>query len=153
MNFAQLASLSAALLFTSLAFGQQVAPAGGASPAAPMAAAAAGEMETGTAAWYGRKFAGRRTASGQSFNPNALTAAHKPLPFGTRVKVTNGRNNRSVVVTINDRGPTAANRVIDVSQAVARKLGFVRAGLTEVKLEVVGQSTWRQGKRAKHGKG
>ena len=149
MRIAQLSALSAALLFASLAFGQQTAPPVGAPPAAPTATPASGEAETGTAAWYGQKFAGRRTASGRSFNPSALTAAHKTLPFGTRVKVTNNRNNRSVVVTINDRGPTAADRIVDVSQAAARKLGFVRAGLTEVKLEVVGQSPWRHGKQSK----
>ena len=100
----------------------------------------------GTAAWYGRKFAGRRTASGQRFNPAALTAAHPTLPFGTRVKVTNQANQRSVVVTINDRGPTSPGRVIDVSLAAARRLGFVRAGLTEVTLEVVGQAKARDAK-------
>ena len=90
----------------------------------------------GVAAWYGHKFAGRRTASGKRFNPNALTAAHPTLPFGTRVNVTNTRNNRSVLVTINDRGPTSPKRMLDVSAAAAKKLGFVRAGLTDVKLEI-----------------
>ena len=90
----------------------------------------------GVAAWYGHKFAGRRTASGKRFNPNAMTAAHPTLPFGTRVNVTNTRNNRNVLVTINDRGPTSPKRMLDVSVAAAKKLGFVRAGLTEVKLEI-----------------
>ena len=116
------------------------------APAAPAAAPAAADDMAGTAAWYGRKFAGRRTASGQRFNPAALTAAHPTLPFGTRVKVTNQANQRSVVVTINDRGPTSPGRVIDVSLAAARRLGFVRAGLTEVTLEVVGQAKARDAK-------
>lgn len=116
------------------------------APAAPAAAPAAAADMAGTAAWYGRKFAGRRTASGQRFNPAALTAAHPTLPFGTRVKVTNQANQRSVVVTINDRGPTSPGRVIDVSLAAARRLGFVRAGLTEVTLEVVGQAKARDAK-------
>ena len=90
----------------------------------------------GVAAWYGHNFAGRRTASGKRFNPNALTAAHPTLPFGTRVNIINTKNNRSVVVTINDRGPTSPRRMLDVSVAAAKKLDFVRAGLTDVKLEI-----------------
>lgn len=115
--------------------------------AAPSAPPAAADNMSGVAAWYGSKFAGRRTASGQRFNPAALTAAHPTLPFGTRVKVTNQKNQRSVVVTINDRGPTSPGRIIDVSLAAAKRLGFVRAGLTEVTLEVVGQAPARGTKR------
>ena len=117
--------------------------------AAPSAAvrsssAAANDAMSGTAAWYGSRFNGRKTASGQRFNSSALTAAHPSLPFGSRVKVTNTKNNRSVVVVINDRCPTSPGRIIDMSQAAAKRLGFTRSGLTDVKLEVVGQSKMRR---------
>ena len=85
-----------------------------ATPAAT-ASAGAGAAESGKIAWYGRKFAGRKTASGQAFNPEALTMAHKTLPFGTKVKITNPKNNKSVIVRVNDRGPTQADRIGDVS--------------------------------------
>ncbi|MBK7742494.1 MAG: septal ring lytic transglycosylase RlpA family protein [Betaproteobacteria bacterium] len=91
----------------------------------------------GLAAYYSHRLHGRRTASGQVFDQQKLTAAHPTLPFGTMVKVTDTRNNRSVVVRINDRGPTQAGRVIDLSRAAAAKLGMIRAGLVPVKLEVV----------------
>jgi rare lipoprotein A len=103
---------------------------------------------SGTAAWYGRKFNGRRTASGQRFNAGAMTAAHPSLAFGTRVRVTNTSNKRSVVVVINDRGPTTPGRILDVSQAAAKKLGFTRAGTAQVTLEVVGQSARNRSKRS-----
>jgi rare lipoprotein A len=80
---------------------------------------------------------GRRTASGERFNNSALTTAHQTLRFGTRVRVTNAKNKRSVILRVNDRGPTQPNRILDVSRAAAQRLGFIRAGLTEVKLEVV----------------
>ena len=83
----------------------------------------------GVASVYSHE-SGSKTASGQRLNPGALTAAHRTLPFGTRVKVTNNRNGRSVVVTINDRGPFVRGRVIDVTPAAARELGF--SGLTRV---------------------
>ena len=110
------------------------------SPAAPAATAltgAVGETQTGLAAYYGRRLQGRRTASGERFNNNALTTGHQTLPFGTLVRITNPKNNRSVVLRVNDRGPTQPNRIVDVTQRAARILGFTRAGLTEVKLEVV----------------
>ena len=94
--------------------------------------------ESGKIAWYGQKFAGRKTASGEAFNPGAMTMAHKTLPFGTRVKVTNPNNNKSVTVRVNDRGPTAPDGVGDVSYAAARKLGMLKSGVIEAKLEVVG---------------
>jgi rare lipoprotein A len=79
---------------------------------------------------------GSRTASGQQLNPQALTAAHRTLPFGTKVRVTNKSNGRSVVVTVNDRGPFVRGRVIDVTPAAARQLGF--SGLTHVSVDVGG---------------
>lgn len=100
----------------------------------------AADAEAGNVAYYGQKFAGRKTASGERFNPQALTMAHKTLPFGSLVKVTNDKNNRSVVVRVNDRGPTTEGRVGDVSLAAARKLNMVRSGVVSAKLEVVGQA-------------
>jgi rare lipoprotein A len=108
-----------------------------AAVAAPAVQAATGSVESGKIAWYGRKFAGRRTASGEVFDPDALTMAHKTLPFGTKVKVTNLKNKKSVTVRVNDRGPTQADRVGDVSLAAANKLGMVRSGVVEAELEVV----------------
>jgi rare lipoprotein A len=86
----------------------------------------------------GDRYAGRRTASGERVQSGAFTAAHKSLPFGTMVRVTNRRNNKSVVVRINDRGPFVRGRVIDVTPAGARALGF--SGLAPVSLSVVGRS-------------
>ena len=98
-------------------------------PAAP--------AQTGLASYYHGAFHGRRTASGETFNRHALTAAHKTLPFGTLVRVINLRNERSVVLRVNDRGPLKKNRVIDVTPRAARELGFLAHGMTRVKLEVV----------------
>jgi rare lipoprotein A len=92
----------------------------------------------GMASWYGARFAGHRTASGERFNPGDLTAAHRTLPFGTRVRVTDAEGD-SVVVRINDRGPFARGRVIDLSQAAARELGLTRAGSGKVTLAVLDQ--------------
>ncbi len=80
---------------------------------------------------------GRTTASGESFDPDRLTAAHRTLPFGTRVRVTNLENGRSVVVTITDRGPFRRGRVIDVSGRAARRLGFAAQGVARVRLDVL----------------
>ena len=82
----------------------------------------------GLASWYGPGFHGRRTASGERFNTGALTAAHRYWPFGTRVRVTNKRNGRSVVVRINDRGPYCGGRVIDLSHASAQAIGLAGVG-------------------------
>ena len=91
---------------------------------------------SGVASWYGPKFAGRRTASGERFDPSEMTAAHRTLPFGTRVRVTNAAG-KSVVVRINDRGPFHGGRVIDLSQAAAAELGLVRAGSGRVELALL----------------
>jgi rare lipoprotein A len=112
------------------------APAAAPPPASAPAPAAAG-VERGKLAWYGSKFAGRKTASGQRYDPNALTMAHKTLPFGTRVKVTNLANQRSVELKVNDRGPTQADRIGDVSYAAARRLGMVRAGVIDAEVTVL----------------
>ncbi|MCS6965914.1 MAG: septal ring lytic transglycosylase RlpA family protein [Candidatus Kapabacteria bacterium] len=91
----------------------------------------------GFASFYGREFAGRPTASGEIYAPEALTAAHRTLPFGTRLRVTNLRNGRSVIVRINDRGPQHPERVIDLSEAAARALEMLREGVVEVECEVL----------------
>jgi len=138
---------SAVIVAPAFVFAQTAAPSGAPpapAPAAPMAAPAAPAATSsaslnGKLAWYGRKFAGRKTASGERFNPDALTMAHKTLPFGTMVKVTNPRNGKSVTLRVNDRGPTQADRVGDVSLAAARALGMVRAGVIEAELQVVAE--------------
>lgn len=91
----------------------------------------------GLASWYGPELAGRRTASGERFNPADYTAAHRSLPFGSKVRVTSVVSGRSVVVRINDRGPFARARVIDVSQAAARELGLVASGSGQVRLQLL----------------
>lgn len=92
---------------------------------------------TGLASWYGPGFHGRRTANGEKFNQNELTAAHKTLPFNTRVRVTSVSNGQSVIVTINDRGPYVRGRMIDLSSAAARAIGLRGRGVGKVKLEVL----------------
>lgn len=147
--------LSVALAVLGLAFPfatRAQAPAAPASPAAVTAPAAAAPVAPaagmeGLAAYYSNRLDGRKTASGQVFDQAKLTAAHPTLPFGTMVKVTNTKNNRSVVVRINDRGPTQAGRVIDLSRAAASKLGMLRSGLAPVKLEVVKDAPARQAKK------
>lgn len=91
----------------------------------------------GMASWYGRPYHGRRTASGQIYNMYRMTAAHPTLPFGTRVAVTNLENGRTVIVTINDRGPFKGGRVIDLSRKAASKLGFLHQGLTRVGMHII----------------
>lgn len=96
-----------------------------------------GQVQTGKASFYADKFEGSPTASGEKYKHSKLTAAHKTLPFGTKVKVTNLGNNQTVEVTINDRGPYVENRVIDLSKSAAEKLGFINQGIAEVKVEVI----------------
>ena len=91
--------------------------------------------ETGVASYYAHKYHGRTTANGERFDMNDMTAAHKTLPFGTRVRVTNLNNGKSVTVRINDRGPFVKGRVIDLSLAAAKKLDMVGPGLAEVRLQ------------------
>ena len=94
------------------------------------------DIPDGVASWYGPGFAGRKTASGERFDPTEYTAAHRTLPFGSRVRVT--RNGRSVVVRINDRGPFSGGRVIDLSQAAAEQIGLRSAGSGRVELALLG---------------
>jgi rare lipoprotein A len=91
----------------------------------------------GAASWYGPKFQGRRTASGEKFDKEDLTAAHPTLPFDTLVRVTNESNGKSVVVRINDRGPFAGKRIIDLSQRAAQVIGLMKTGVGPVKLDVL----------------
>jgi rare lipoprotein A (peptidoglycan hydrolase) len=100
---------------------------------------AVGNIIRGRAVWYGKDWHGKATASGQRFNRHKLTAAHRTLPLGAKVRVTNERNGKSVVVRINDRGPYGKDRrrIIDLSEAAARKLDYLDAGWTEVTIEVL----------------
>jgi len=101
------------------------------------AAGPAGKSQAGMASYYHDRFHGRQTASGARYNKGDLSAAHKTLPLGTRVRVTDSRNGRSVVVRINDRGPYARGRVIDLSRAAANQIGLVSKGVSRVTLEVL----------------
>ena len=92
---------------------------------------------SGKASWYGPGFHGRLTANGERYNQYALTAAHRSLPFGTRVRVTNMNNDRSVVVRINDRGPFIRGRVIDLSTAAANNIGMIHHGVVPVRVQVI----------------
>jgi len=99
---------------------------------------ARGYRQRGTASWYGDKFHGRRTSSGEIYNMYAMTAAHKTLPLGTVVRVRNLNNRRSATVRINDRGPFVRSRIIDLSYAAAKKLGMLGPGTAEVEIEAIG---------------
>ena len=166
MSFRLLAASSAALILalTPLAQAQTAAapasaptavapaPAPAAAPAAAAVAkalASSGDVTEGKVAHYGRKFNGRKTASGERFNSGAMTMAHKTLPFGTLVKVTNLANKRSVVVRVNDRGPSTPDRVGDLTSAAGKKIRMMRSGVVDAKLEVVGMSKKRMGKPGK----
>ncbi|PNK61597.1 septal ring lytic transglycosylase RlpA family protein [Psychrobacter sp. FDAARGOS_221] len=93
--------------------------------------------QSGRASWYGGKFHGRKTASGERFNMHSLTAAHPSLPFNTLLKVTNTSNGQSVIVKVNDRGPFHGNRVLDLSYGAAKKIGLVSRGIANVTIERV----------------
>ncbi len=142
-------SLAAALLAMLLALAGAACGKGGREPQvwSPPRPAPAPEAprrpqkvrgQEGLASWYGKKFHGRTTASGERYDMHALTAAHRTLPFGTRVRVTNLANGRRVVVRINDRGPFIRGRIIDLSYAAARQVGMVQAGVARVRVEVLG---------------
>lgn len=105
----------------------------------PLTAIAAepGYKQKGVASFYADRFHGRKTASGVRYDKGALTAAHKSLPLGTKVRVTNLKNGDSVEVEINDRGPHVKGRVVDLSKAAARELGMMSAGLVKVQVEVI----------------
>ena len=107
------------------------------APVRPLPASKLIEVVQGAASWYGPGFYGRTTANGERFRKGTLTAAHRTLPFGTKVRVTNLSNGRSVVVRINDRGPFKYHRVIDLAHGAASKLRMMQAGEVPVKLEIL----------------
>ncbi|EQB17766.1 septal ring lytic transglycosylase RlpA family protein [Novosphingobium lindaniclasticum] len=149
------APASSAIAEAKLAPAKAVAEATTSAPAAIIAAPAAAtpvaalpqsldqdaqnyaEIKGGTASFYGRELRGNRTASGERFNPDDLTAAHPSLPFGTMLRVTNPRTGDSVMVRVNDRGPFHSNRVIDLSEAAAKEIGIARMGSGKVELAVL----------------
>jgi rare lipoprotein A len=93
--------------------------------------------EIGFASFYNDKFEGKITASGQVYDQRKLTAAHRTLPFNTRIRVTNLKNKRAIIVIVNDRGPFAKDRILDLSKAAAIKLGFIKNGVTKISLEIL----------------
>ena len=127
INLKLTVALGAALIFSSFHFGNSQALADESRTLATV----------GEASWYGGKFHGRTTASGEPFDMNQLTAAHRSLPFGSRVRVTNQATKDSVVVRINDRGPYAGNRIIDLSRGAAKAVRLIGPGVAPVKLEVL----------------
>jgi rare lipoprotein A len=116
-------------------------PAAEARPAEPL-------TEVGEASYYGPEFNGRRTASGERFDPNSNTAAHRNLPLGTTARVTNLANGRSATVHVRDRGPHARGRIIDVSPATARQLGMQQQGTAPVKVQPLNQPHQQAGQEA-----
>ena len=113
--------------------------AAGVTLAAPAYADLGGNLpaRTVTASWYGGEFSGRMTASGSRFDPRGLTAAHRTLPFGTKIRVTNPRTGASVLVTVTDRGPYCGRRELDLSKAAAREVGILMRGVAPVVVEVL----------------
>lgn len=131
-------SVFAATILFSLTNGALAQSATGYESSAGSTGAASGKI-----AWYGSKFNGRKTVSGERLNARAMTMAHKTLPFGTRVRVTNLKTHKSVILRVNDRGPSSPDLVGDVTLAAAKKLGMGRSGIVEAKLEVVGRTPKR----------
>ena len=122
-------------LFLILSFSSCSSLFGNKKDASATTAKAGEHSETGIASYYGDKYEGRPTASGEKLNQKLLTAAHRTLPFGTMVTITNLKNGKKIRVRINDRGPFKKERIIDVTRKGAEMLDFVRDGLTEVKIE------------------
>lgn len=129
-------ALNSAIEYEALPAAEPVPVPVKAEPPKPPAPAVV-SVSTGQASWYGPGFFGNRTANGEVFRPGTLTAAHRTLPFGTKVRVTNLWNGRSAVVRINDRGPFHGARVIDLAHGAASQLGLMVSGVAEVKLEVL----------------
>jgi rare lipoprotein A len=98
---------------------------------------ASGHSDTGQASYYGNEFHGRKTANGERFDQGKLTAAHRSLPFGTRVKVTNTQNGKTVVVRVNDRGPFVKGRIIDLSSSAFKSIASLNAGVVPVRIQVM----------------
>lgn len=106
-----------------------------------------GQKFHGVSAWYGQRLHGNRTSDGGRFDMNKMTAAHRTLPFGTRVRVTNERNGKSVVLTITDRGPSSRRYIIDISRGAAERIGMRRAGIAPVTVEILELPGRGKGKR------
>jgi rare lipoprotein A len=134
-NTSRLALIPSRILFTLLLVSSFVACSGNRRPSTPASPGNVGApAQKGFASWYGPRFHGRKTASGERYDMNALTAAHPSLPFGTLVDVRNVRTGRSVTVRINDRGPFSKNRIIDLSYAAAREVDVVGPGTAYVEI-------------------
>lgn len=127
---------AAAICVAAPAGGERVRVDAHASHAVPVARAPEW-TQNGRVSWYGPGFHGRRTANGEVFDTNELTMAHRTLPFGTEVRVTNLSNGRSVVLRVNDRGPYVRGRIADLSHAAATRLGFVDDGVTRARIELI----------------
>ena len=108
----------------------------------PLAVIPEEKCHIGMASWYGQEFQGNTTANGEAYDLNGFTAAHPTLPFGTTIRITNLKNSKKILLRVNDRGPTVKHRLIDVSWAAAKRLGFVRSGTTPVRVEVVTYPKW-----------
>jgi rare lipoprotein A len=106
------------------------------------------DSKIGVASWYGEKFQGNPTASGEIFDMNGLSAANKELPLGTTIKVINLKNRRTLILKVNDRGPYIPGRFLDVSKQAAKELGFMHAGLAKVHMEVIRYPKWYLQKQA-----
>lgn len=106
--------------------------------AAPATTTETASIAQGVASYYADIFQGRRTANGERYDKNKLTAAHRTLPFGTNIKITRNDNRQSVVVRVNDRGPHTQGRMLDISRAAAEKIGLIRAGKASVTMEIIG---------------
>ena len=116
---------------------QPNAPVQTATVVAPKPVKKAKPYEIGPASWYGKFFHGKQTASGETYNMYEMTAAHPELPLGTRVKVTNLHNDKTIIVRVNDRGPLVPGRIIDLSYGAAKELGFEEKGVQKVRLDIV----------------
>lgn len=108
-----------------------------------------GQTQTGKASFYADRFEGHLTASGDKYHANKLTAAHRTLPFGTRIRVTNLGNNKTVEVVVNDRGPYVDGRIIDLSKSAAEKLGYIVQGIADVRIDVLDAGSGRVSTEAK----
>jgi rare lipoprotein A len=131
--------IALAFLALSLPIGGALAtvPFGGPPEDAPLPIEQDPSVEEGVVSWYGPRFHNRPTASGETFDANDYTMAHPTLPFGTKVRVTNLRNGRSVTVRVNDRGPYAGRRIADLSHAAAARIGMVSRGIARARIEVL----------------
>jgi len=140
MRLFRIVVLATVLLFSAACAGKEapvVFPAAPTPSLAPVPARGQVYRETGTAAWYGKEFHGKKTASNEVFDSEGISAAHRTLPLGVMVRVTNLENSKSIKVKINDRGPFIKSRILDLSYGAAQELGFAAHGITQVKIETL----------------